>query len=792
MKKAGTAKKRKASKAKSSLRKPTVPRATVGVRFRRGKTLSIGRRSAASRTNVAIAVVGCVRDVLDRERPGWDAGGQGMVRLVKDLFFTRSSLLAALRLVDVALRNRSGYGVSIGPYLVLACLAGTVGQMTERIAAAVEPIPDGDSVPIARFDRRSRAETNTRRSGRPRARLATVVPAFPDDAFQLDVDPSESSQRRLRKSRGSQPRTPRPKAGTPSRSRARYGNVVVLDSETETLLRTIDPGQLVRLRIDIGHRSRVSQVRAAEPLPLPDLDRDVDVDIMVSSTDFGVSLLKNAERSSLAQARLRLPRESGAAVAPDGGRYLYFYLSMPKRLARSAHARISYYYKSVLLQSQKLTVMQGSEAPPSVDIVTDYTATLNFSALERIPKRPRLSILTNDNGGGQHQIIIRHPGATSDPAMARTFALNDDVLRQTIKQLRKVLAERAPSRKQIPARTFTEDLKALAPIGWQLYTQLPGQLPPDFYSDLQTKPESYVVQVGRPETSGFVLPWAYIYDIPLISDVNPTVCPMVEKWDGKRALFDGDLRQCPCGPHERDVICPFGFWGYRYAIEQLSSSDKPVLTIPAAPKCDVVVGETQYEVDLAKLDAHVGRLRTLLAATPAQAQLREGKDKVSLELLLGADIPFVYFYCHGERANIADPNTYLGIGKAERITAQDLIGWTQTWYTRLKKLIWNAVRPLVFINACHSLAIEPETLVSYLQAFVSRGRAAGVVGTEVKVDQVLAMDVAEQFVAAWMSGQKTVEEALRAVRMDYLRTGNLLGLTYTPYSWSELKIVGPQ
>jgi hypothetical protein len=764
----------------------------------------IGNRSRAPapkrwQVNPSAAdVLRCVRDVMDRTRPGWDANGSGMSRVVmRDFGFTTSSMVFMLREILSALRASSSYSFFVTSELVQACLQGTVLNMTTAIFAAVQSSPtsgqgtlreahtpsDAPSRPVRK--RTAKASTGRSRGRRP--------------VLGWDLGPNRSTPTAVARST----RRPRPAPGRtrlgvaiseePPRRKPRYANAVVLDSETDEVLTTIDPGQTVRLRLDIGPRSSESQVQGAEPLPLPDVSTEVDVDVMVSSTDFGVALgtspLEGAKWSRVAQARFRLPRDGGPAVAPDGGGYLNFYLLAPKKLKRSAHGRINYYYKNVLLQSQKLTL--SSEVPPRLGIVTDYTASDDFSGLETVPKRPRFSILTNDNGDDRHQIVIRHPGGTADPPPAGTFSLNGDALRLTIKKLRRTLTDRAPTDKLRPARAFIDDLKALAPIGWELYTQLPGQVSPDFYADLQTSPETFVVQVGRPETSSFVLPWAYMYEIPLITDATPTLCPMVQNWDGKQPLFTGDLRQCPCGPHERDVLCPFGFWGYRYAIEQLSSSDKPVLSIPAAPKCDVVVGETQYGVDLRKLDAHVGRLRTSLAAMPVNAQLREGKDKASLETLLGADLPFIYFYCHGERVNIADPNTYLGVGKGEKITAQDLIGWTKTWYTRLKKLIWNAVRPLVFINACHSLAIEPETLVSYLQAFVSRGRAAGVIGTEVRVDQFLAMDVAEQFVAAWMSGEKTVEETLRAVRLDYLRQGNMLGLVYTPYCWSELRIVGP-
>ena len=274
----------------------------------------------------------------------------------------------------------------------------------------------------------------------------------------------------------------------------------------------------------------------------------------------------------------------------------------------------------------------------------------------------------------------------------------------------------------------------------------------------------------------------------MTSGIKPTICPLVVQWDSSKPLFQGSARNCPHGPHIRDVLCPFGFWGYRYAIEQLSRVDQPAFTIPAAPNCEFVVGETQTGVDLNKLTTHVKTLRETLTKALPNAQLREGKDRASIEALLGNDLPFVYFYCHGERVHIADPNTWLAVGERETITAADFIGWTLIWSDTQKKRIWDEVRPLVFINACHSLAIEPETLVSYLEAFVGTGHASGVIGTEVKINQDLAMDVAEGFFASWLDDGHTVESALRAVRMDLLRQGNLVGLVYTPYCWSELQV----
>ena len=284
-------------------------------------------------------------------------------------------------------------------------------------------------------------------------------------------------------------------------------------------------------------------------------------------------------------------------------------------------------------------------------------------------------------------------------------------------------------------------------------------------------------------------PWSYIYDIPLETGVKPALCPMVAQWDGKKPLFAGAPRQCPHGPHRANVLCPFGFWGYRYTVEQPPSSDQPVLNIRAAPDCNVVVGEAQYGFKLKMLSDHVARLPAILGKMPFKTTLKEGKTKKSIAEMLGTDLQFVYFYCHGERSQEDEADTVLGVGDRELVAPDDFIDWTRAWYDSQRRDIWGAVRPLIFINACHSVAIEPETLVNFLEAFVRVGHAAGVIGTEIKVGQDIAMQVAESFFTSWMSGEKTVEEALRAIRLDYLSAGNMVGLIYTPYCWSELKIV---
>jgi hypothetical protein len=576
------------------------------------------------------------------------------------------------------------------------------------------------------------------------------------------------------------------KASPPLLPRQRYANAQLDDVKTGKRLdpsSAIHPGKVVRLRLGIGKLSETSHVVNPAPVPDDKLPKDIDLDVMVSSTDFAVGRAANpAEGATVAHGQLFLPADGGAAIAPGGAAHIDFHLRAPKSPG-SGRARIGYYYRNILVQSQLLTADIGRQG--AFRIATDFTLSEDLTGLQAIPERPRLSILTNANADGSHQFVLRSPHTAPGEQRGETFAVKEAV-GNTIKQLRKALAERAPMEKLRRRADLEADIRELAPHGWKLYSQLAGQRA-HMFQDVFEHPDAFVIQVLRPTSSSFVCPWAFAYEIPLNSE-KPALCPLIADWDGKRPLVAESFRQCPHAPHEENVLCPFGFWGFRYAVEQLSSTDRAVTGIPANEPFRFVVAQTQYDVDPVALAAHVDDLRLALNGALPGSELCEGKDKVTIRSLLGRDVPLVYFYCHGERQNITDPETWLGVGKREKITADEFVGWIVTWLHTDKRKVWDAVRPLVFINACHSIAIYPETLVSYLDAFVTTGRAAGVIGTEVKVHQALAMDVAKQFFSLLFGKQHSVGSALRAIRFDYLAHGNLFGLAYTPYCWSELKV----
>jgi len=593
---------------------------------------------------------------------------------------------------------------------------------------------------------------------------------------------------------------------------SRYADVHLFDGQgTREFTRwdSLRPSEYVTLRLSIGKLAPGSLLRDPVAFPADKVPPDARIDVMVSSTDFIVSADPLEPKQSTtpglgapAHNWFTLPGDGSAAKAPNGEEYIWIYLKAPNRRTMQARCRIGYYYRSILVHSQLLQAAVGEGGGIVVD--TDFTISRDLTNLASLPEKPRISVLTNSNGDGTRQIILRKPGATPGAgADGASFAVNEQTIGATIQALRDALRRNPTTARQRSPAQLRDDLFALAPKGFELWGQVPGQDPRMFLPVIED-PEAFIVQISRPTTSGFVFPWALVYDIPLTSDTpdrpaKRKYCRLVAEWDGKAPLVQGSPRRCPHEQeHGQDVLCPFGFWGFRYSIDQISSTrkeDDTVTDIGVPDKWDFIVGETQYGLDdKAALAQHIERLGGMVRGAFPRASLSEGKDKKSIQALLGQDTPFVYFYCHGEKTSIADRNVRLGVGNQESITPLEFRGWLQGWLTQQRKVVWDRTRPLIFINACSSLEIYPETLVSFVDAFVGSARAAGVIGTEIQVNQYLAMEVAESFFKGLMAvpkvGEKTptVESVLRTIRFDYLAHGNLLGLMYTPYCWSELHL----
>jgi hypothetical protein len=157
----------------------------------------------------------------------------------------------------------------------------------------------------------------------------------------------------------------------------------------------------------------------------------------------------------------------------------------------------------------------------------------------------------------------------------------------------------------------------------------------------------------------------------------------------------------------------------------------------------------------------------------------------------------VYFLCHGEYDTVRG-EPYIGIGLRDndplhRVYTQDLSTWSE-WDKQPNLDDWDKLRPLVFINGCHTCNLDPSQILNFVSTLVNI-QAGGIIGTEVSVLLNLAVEAAE-LVFTHLTDQKpespggtffSVGEAIQWMRWNLVNKGSLLGLAYTPYCLSSLR-----
>lgn len=138
----------------------------------------------------------------------------------------------------------------------------------------------------------------------------------------------------------------------------------------------------------------------------------------------------------------------------------------------------------------------------------------------------------------------------------------------------------------------------------------------------------------------------------------------------------------------------------------------------------------------------------------------------------------VYFYCHGGLT--PDNLPYIQVGhRGERGITRDNL--------RFKKIRWDDPRPLVFINGCHTAAVEPEQALNLVSGFIETAHAAGVIGSEITLFDPLARGFSEACLRRFTKGIQ-IGEACRQARLELLKEGNPLGLVYIPFVLGSLRI----
>jgi hypothetical protein len=564
------------------------------------------------------------------------------------------------------------------------------------------------------------------------------------------------------------------------------------------------------LRLDIGERSDASVVDNSEhePFPvdqLPPKDEGHWLEVVVASQ----SVTLKEQRFPLF-----LPETGGSwvcACTPGGPhtcqpedrqQWLVVPMRTPDRSTRVA-LRICVYFDRNVVQSLVLNATVGSVAGDAKGYSAhiDYSLAGRFSSLSDMPARD-LNVFLNESDEGTHTLVFN--GKDSDPvvlfitegqmgaaigaARAKLYALHVEEygghFGAEVQRKNRYDANNAKSKPD-----FQTDLLDLAKLGWQLWMAVWGDRIGEWTQrrDALMAP-SRTIQISRKGGSKYIFPWSLVYDIPL-EDGKPKaaqLCRLLSDTAWAEFIASESLPpECPyASTHGMNVLCPFGFWGFRYQIEQppsLSLKSKLLMEIPRVlPPIKTLLG---YSLDLEQdlWERHLKELQELPAGF--DCQICDSRDKIQAGLAM-PDRQLVYIYCHGWRdaadGGVTRPS--LGVGHDERITAGDLGAWGSTW----PSTHWSTVPPLVFINGCHTAELTPDALVSFVDIF-SGLRAAGVIGTEVTLHQQIANEAAEHFLASFLAG-KPVGEALRIMRAQFLKKGNLMGLAYTPYCSASLKL----
>jgi len=350
---------------------------------------------------------------------------------------------------------------------------------------------------------------------------------------------------------------------------------------------------------------------------------------------------------------------------------------------------------------------------------------------------------------------------------------------------------------------FVADLARLASAGRDLYDALfrdnvvAGTLADLVRSEAGARERVPVIQVVDLSLGHLPVPWALLYDLPLSGSGHYEPCPSIDDFGpGSQAPGEIPLR-CPYEDRHRDTdgrwrnsqLCPWGFWGLSAVLEHPPYVDRALEgfvsdAYPAQPYAFLMaIGS---DLDGRLRDDHLGALDREISVRWNRPPIRIAQD---LESELAAEnMDVVYFYCHCDYREDAPGiglKPYLRFNETEQVAPSDISAWalSSSW----PNPHWPDRHPLVVINGCRTLELQSGSLGDFVDAFANRAGAAGVLGTEITIDQGVASWAMELFFTALSRGA-TVGTALRQTRWAMFARGNLMGFAYTPYCLANLAL----
>ncbi|OPX95693.1 MAG: CHAT domain protein [Syntrophorhabdus sp. PtaB.Bin006] len=281
-----------------------------------------------------------------------------------------------------------------------------------------------------------------------------------------------------------------------------------------------------------------------------------------------------------------------------------------------------------------------------------------------------------------------------------------------------------------------------------------------------------VIQVN-PVLGVVTIPWALLYEREIMPGPTTRVCEHYKEHGP--AGHDCPERNDPT------VVCPYAFWGYRYAIEQLPCwTDDEERGLPPLVRAISNSRPLQISLNVWKnfryWRNHMTRIEdsgdVVVLVAEEIGQLQE------VWKAHGTELDIVYFYCHGGRDEIMkQPYLELSDGRIESLSMESLAPkWPHN--------------PLVLLNGCATGDYGPESYVSLISDFRDAG-ASGVVGTECPVPELFAEAYAASLLPRVFRGQPVGPAMLDTRRQFLLEEKNPLGLVYTLYAAQEITLATP-
>lgn len=568
----------------------------------------------------------------------------------------------------------------------------------------------------------------------------------------------------------------------------------------------LDPGGAYWFWLEIGPRSEgaIDAPGSQVPLPVEMLPPLVRLTVALYSYGDGFQLDPSAdigELRLLPDGTAEVARQPGASGPPEielQKKRLLFPVQAPPTPSL-ARLRCNIYCRGQLVQGRVIEAHVGQTPPegkPALVTTLDYCLSRNLAAwtLSALPP-VRLSLMLNGDdathevrffGGAEFDAGTDFKAEGHFNAVELTTLL--DEARQTLRQV--AWGDAQPWTKQeyryasrpAPA-LFKADLVRMAWAGYRCYFSISQRLAggvPQVKALTQRLAAPGFMEIALKEekaAGGFLLPGALLYDHPLDTSVPleklslcPEFCADIERGSLLEAsrCFAG---HCP-SQGIKTIVCPSGFWGFRHflAFPLSGTTDlKPVIAVKDRPH--ILISAFPGFSDWTK---HREQLARLTAG--CEDHFAETRQETIDGLRLTAP-HLVYFYCHGGQAGAVP---YLQVGREGEIgISPDNLLSEEIW--------WESPRPLVFINGCHTTALEPRMILDFVRGFITTSNAAGVIGTEITVFEPLARGFAEAFFPAILAG-RTVGQAVREARLALLQQGNPLGLAYVPFVIPGMKI----